>query len=128
MGVPGQEVLLDGVLVPAPEGTLLFTGPGGCLLELKQVAGAWVLVVDGQAVEAHNAAVQSIAAASAPSGLREPVAPAAMTSLPQGVSLDVATGKYTANIRLNGRFLNLGSFATPEEASARYQQQKSQSG
>jgi hypothetical protein len=124
IGVAGQEASLDGVVVPAPEGTTTFTGPGGCLLELKMDRGRWTLHVDGQNVEAHNASVNRTCAASAPPGVRQPVAPVTMTSLPQGVSMDQATGQYTANIRVHGRFVCLGQFASPEEASLRYQEEK----
>jgi len=125
IGQHGQQVYLDGVLVPAPDGSMAFTGPGGCLLEVKSGPGCWKLDIDGQDMESHNAAVLSAASANAPAGAREPVVPAAMTSLPQGVSLDPVSGRYTANIRVHGRFMNLGEFATPEEASARYQQERS---
>lgn len=124
IGAAGQEVYLDQQLVPAPEGTSIFTGPGGCLLSFKLSGGSWMLEVDGVDVESHNAAILRSGVPSAPPGVRDPVAPATMTSLPPGVSLDMATGKYTANIRMHGRFVNLGEFSTPEEASNRYQEEK----
>merc|ERR1719492_274105 len=34
-GGHGQRVLMDGVALAAPPGTLTFTGPGGALLELR---------------------------------------------------------------------------------------------
>jgi len=124
MGVTGQEVFLDGVLVPAPEGTTMFTGPVGCLLEVQLRGSSWALQVDGVDVEAHNTAIMMSGAATAPPGVREAVAPVTMIDLPQGVTLDPSTGKYTANIRVHGRFVNLGIFATPDEASNHYQQYK----
>jgi hypothetical protein len=40
--------------------------------------------------------------------------------LPQGVSYDAENGSYQANISVNGRFVFLGEFFTPEEAYQRY--------
>lgn len=128
IGASGQEVFLDGQLIPAPEGTTTFTGPGGCLLNLKLRGGVWMLEIDDVEVEANNLAIMRSGVASSPPGTRDPVAPAVMTSLPQGVSIDVSSGRYTANIRSHGRFVNLGEFATAEEASNRYQQEKQRLG
>jgi len=47
IGRPGQEVFIDGTLINAPDGTMVFTGPGGSLLELKWIGDAWELFVDG---------------------------------------------------------------------------------
>lgn len=42
-------------------------------------------------------------------------------SLPQGVSLNAASGLYQANIRaMSGKFVFLGEFSTAEEAHQRY--------
>merc|ERR1712008_497568 len=35
IGRAGQQILLDGAPLEAPEGTMQFTGPGGALLELQ---------------------------------------------------------------------------------------------
>jgi len=51
IGKPGQEVYINGVQVPAPDGQTSFTGPGGCLLELLKKGEVWVLSVDGVVVE-----------------------------------------------------------------------------
>ena len=42
---------------------------------------------------------------------------------PEGVN-KTNTGKFQARIRLNGNRINLGSFETPEEAAAVYQNAK----
>ena len=42
---------------------------------------------------------------------------------PEGVN-KTNTGMFQARIRLNGKRINLGSFKTPEEAAAVYQQAK----
>lgn len=48
IGELGQEIQIDGVGIPAPDGTTMFTGPGGALLQLAQGDdGAWNLLVDG---------------------------------------------------------------------------------
>jgi len=124
IGMAGQAVFLDGNFVPAPDGTTMFTGPVGCLLEIKMQVGSWVLQIDGVDLATHNATVMRSGAPSSAPGVREAVAPVVMTSLPQGVSLDACTGRYTANIKVHGRFMGLGEFAPPEEASQRYQDEK----
>jgi hypothetical protein len=40
--------------------------------------------------------------------------------LPRGVALDKAAGKYRARIGVRGKTVDLGKFATPEEAAAAY--------
>mmetsp|Transcript_131688 Transcript_131688/g.232841 ORF Transcript_131688/g.232841 Transcript_131688/m.232841 type:complete len:301 (-) Transcript_131688:142-1044(-) len=54
LGKSGQKVSVDGVELPAPEGTTMFTGPGGCLLEIRQRNGAWELLVNGFLVEDYS--------------------------------------------------------------------------
>eukprot|EP00929_Paragymnodinium_shiwhaense_P098104 TRINITY_DN59641_c0_g1_i1.p1 TRINITY_DN59641_c0_g1~~TRINITY_DN59641_c0_g1_i1.p1 ORF type:complete len:481 (-),score=121.66 TRINITY_DN59641_c0_g1_i1:104-1546(-) len=114
----GQEcVSIDGVRVDAPPGTVCFTGPGGCLLELrKQAGGALALFVDGVC-----AAAPTSTGATMPVG-HSPVAPEG--GLPPGVSLCRETGRYEANIRIGGRFMKLGDFSTIEEAAAKYNEAK----
>eukprot|EP00441_Pelagodinium_beii_P027854 CAMPEP_0197654420 /NCGR_PEP_ID=MMETSP1338-20131121/38841_1 /TAXON_ID=43686 ORGANISM="Pelagodinium beii, Strain RCC1491" /NCGR_SAMPLE_ID=MMETSP1338 /ASSEMBLY_ACC=CAM_ASM_000754 /LENGTH=388 /DNA_ID=CAMNT_0043229863 /DNA_START=41 /DNA_END=1207 /DNA_ORIENTATION=+ len=111
VGRQGQLVWIDSIHVDCPDGTLMFTGPAGSLLEMKLQDNRWMLYLDGTCVSLPNSG-----------GPRVPV----MTggSLPQGVSIDPDTNKYTAAIRVGGRFKNLGSFDTPEEASRRYQEAK----
>jgi len=111
VGRQGQLVWIDGAHLDAPDGTLMFTGPAGCLLELKLQDNRWMLYVDGTCVSLPDSG-----------GPRPPVYTGG--SLPQGVSIDPETKKYTATIRVGGRFKNLGSFNTPEEASRRYQEAK----
>mmetsp|Transcript_128428 Transcript_128428/g.256526 ORF Transcript_128428/g.256526 Transcript_128428/m.256526 type:complete len:399 (-) Transcript_128428:86-1282(-) len=47
VGTGTQKVLLDGTPLEAPPGTLTFTGPGACFLELQGAGDAWSLLVDG---------------------------------------------------------------------------------
>mmetsp|Transcript_15825 Transcript_15825/g.25163 ORF Transcript_15825/g.25163 Transcript_15825/m.25163 type:complete len:405 (-) Transcript_15825:64-1278(-) len=125
IGTSSQQVWIDGVLIAAPEGTTTFTGPGGCLLSIQAMPGAyWNLLVDGVPFEEHNAIISAASSGETPPAARQPVAPLSMVTLPQGVSFDQATGRYVANIRSHGRFVCLGDFATPEEASIRYQEAK----
>merc|ERR1712150_179027 len=94
------------------------TGPGGVLLELKQKGQHWALFVDGLPVEDSNTKfAEAAAAVTAPAA---PAAPSATDSLPQGVSYDAASGAYTANICVKGKFKFLGEFKTPDEAHLRY--------
>jgi len=122
IGGRGQQVYIDGTLIPGPEGQTAFTGPGGMLLELKQRCNDWVLFVDGQSIEDHNNRVTGALGAS-PEVSRAPVSSG--TTLPQGVSYDAGSGKYLANIRVKGKFKLLGEFSTPDEAHARYLEEKS---
>ncbi|CAK0864216.1 unnamed protein product, partial [Prorocentrum cordatum] len=147
MGESGQQVVLDGELIPAPPGTTCFTGPGGCLLELRPETLGWALYMDGSCVAVGESAPSPQAfpmgipvtpvpppPAPAPVAPRPPpapvlrggIAPTASQAMPQGVSLDTSTGMYTANIRVRGKFRFLGEFRTPEEASQRYQQARSE--
>lgn len=128
IGRKGQEVYLDGALVPAPDGTTMFTGPGGTLLELRSQGHAWALFVDGLGVSDYNARSSTLPATSshgggAGAGSALPAVRTAVdtsASLPQGVSFDAETGVYKANIKVQGRFKFLGDFATPAEAHERY--------
>mmetsp|Transcript_99182 Transcript_99182/g.285283 ORF Transcript_99182/g.285283 Transcript_99182/m.285283 type:complete len:404 (-) Transcript_99182:79-1290(-) len=121
MGKEGQEVVIDGVVLPAPVGTTMFTGPGGALLELRPVGVAWVLFVDGVGVEDFNARSSTLTGDASGALLSEKrSAVATGTALPQGVSHDSETGMYKANIKLGGRFKFLGDFATPEQAHSQY--------
>mmetsp|Transcript_67665 Transcript_67665/g.201221 ORF Transcript_67665/g.201221 Transcript_67665/m.201221 type:complete len:406 (+) Transcript_67665:76-1293(+) len=121
IGRKGQQVYIDGNLVPGPDGQTAFTGPGGVLLELQQGVSGWDLRVDGCGLEDHNNKV-TLSGAVAATGARAPVSSG--SALPQGVSQDPATGKFTANIRVKGKFKFLGEFATPAEAHARYLEEK----
>lgn len=122
MGRPGQVVSVDGIVMPAPEGSTMFTGPGGCLLELKPLGHAWSLFVDGEQVEDDATAPACGAfqaeASSMPPSSRSAVAE--VGSLPQGVSHDAVTGKFKANIKIGKQYRHLGDFSTPEEAHAAY--------
>jgi hypothetical protein len=122
-----QSVFIDGVIVPAPSGQTAFTGPAGLLLELRpSVATGYSLFVDGVNLWEHNSRCSSASAALpvCDSALtRAPVAVEAV-GLPQGVSYCRESGKYSATIRLGGRFQSLGEFATPEEAAAKYAEAK----
>jgi hypothetical protein len=53
-GSRSQQVFIDGTFVAAPEGTTLFTGPSGSLLELRQRGGTWELLVNGLHVEEYT--------------------------------------------------------------------------
>lgn len=55
LGMADQMVYIDGVLLEAPRGTTLFTGPSGSLLELRQRGGNWELLVNGFVVEDYSA-------------------------------------------------------------------------
>mmetsp|Transcript_11529 Transcript_11529/g.26757 ORF Transcript_11529/g.26757 Transcript_11529/m.26757 type:complete len:394 (-) Transcript_11529:106-1287(-) len=122
IGAPGQRVFIDDVLLEAPHGTTTFTGPGGVLLELKQTDRGWILYVDGLPVDEYNSKVPLGGASHTSTQASRPVV--AMDSLPQGVSRSAQSGMFEANIRVKGRFLNLGSFSTPEEAHAAWQEAK----
>eukprot|EP00931_Biecheleriopsis_adriatica_P101175 TRINITY_DN76378_c0_g1_i1.p1 TRINITY_DN76378_c0_g1~~TRINITY_DN76378_c0_g1_i1.p1 ORF type:complete len:419 (+),score=93.40 TRINITY_DN76378_c0_g1_i1:149-1405(+) len=128
VGRQGQLVFIDGTELQAPPGTLTFTGPGGCLLELKLLENRWSLFVDGQGVSSISGRSSSLPGPVSLVGgdARMPVSPEEL--LPQGVSLDSSSGKYTAQIRVGGRFKNLGEFNTPAEASARYQAARKEMG
>jgi len=54
LGKSGQRVSVDGMELPAPEGTTMFTGPGGCLLELRHYNSVWELLVNGLLVEDYS--------------------------------------------------------------------------
>mmetsp|Transcript_121668 Transcript_121668/g.306048 ORF Transcript_121668/g.306048 Transcript_121668/m.306048 type:complete len:405 (-) Transcript_121668:84-1298(-) len=125
-----QEVFIDGTPVPAPEGTTMFTGPGGALLELRLRGHAWALFVDGMGVEDYNArsSTLSMAGASDAALASKRAAVDVAGSLPQGVSYDAESGSYKANIRVGGKFKCLGDFATPDEAHAQYLAAKQQMG
>lgn len=132
IGKESQEVYLDGTLMPAPGGTTTFTGPGGTLLELRCQGHGWALFVDGVGVEDYNARSSTLPGGADPAhalpAAERRVAADPRGPLPQGVSYDTETGTYKANIKVGGRFKCLGDFATPDEASARYQQAKSELG
>lgn len=118
IGHHDQQVWIDSTEIPAPPGQRAFTGPGGCLLEIRALSGQLELFVDGRLAEVtlqHRTipTEQTTAPASSPARAGE-------VALPQGVSLDSSTGKYKANVRVQGRFRCLGEFATPEEAHQRY--------
>merc|ERR1719424_1445222 len=68
IGMAGQAVFLDGNFVPAPDGTTMFTGPVGCLLEIKMHVGSWVLQIDGLDLATHNATVMRSGAPSSVPG------------------------------------------------------------
>jgi len=56
LGLPGQQVFIDGVLQTAREGHLIYAGPGSSLLELRYQdrMRQWTLLVNGLAVEEYN--------------------------------------------------------------------------
>lgn len=54
VGEPLQIVEINGVVVDAPPGTTMFTGPGGNLLELRKISEKWRLIVDGALVEEYE--------------------------------------------------------------------------
>lgn len=135
IGRKGQQVFIDGALVPGPDMQTAFTGPGGALLELKQRFSGWTLFVDGNAVGGSFAAPgpPRHSVSTAPTGWPPPASaaargPLAADALPQGVSYDSSSGKYSANIRVQSRFKCLGEFPTPEEAHARYLEAKKELG
>jgi hypothetical protein len=130
IGGKHQEVFIDGTLIPAPEGTTTFTGPGGALLELRLNDHAWTLFVDGMSVEAYNARSSTVIMAGASgSAVAEKRTPVELgNSLPQGVSYDAETGSYKANIKVGGRFKCLGDFPTPGDAHNRYMAAKAELG
>jgi len=130
IGGSGQQVYIDGSLLDAPPGSTTFTGPGGLLLELRRQGHAWALFLDGLNLEDHNAAASGRPpTGTATSGAPLPPPPsAASAALPQGVSWDPEEGAYKANLRMGGKFRCLGSFATAEEAHARYMQAKAEAG
>mmetsp|Transcript_73061 Transcript_73061/g.225922 ORF Transcript_73061/g.225922 Transcript_73061/m.225922 type:complete len:405 (+) Transcript_73061:59-1273(+) len=121
IGRKGQQVYIDGTLLSGPDGQTAFTGPGGVLLELKKASAEWELMVDGLRLEDHNNKV-TMSGAVAATGARAPVSSG--VALPQGVSYDAATGKYMANLRVKGKFKFLGEFDTPDQAHARYLEEK----
>jgi len=129
IGRSDQKVFIDDAQVDAPGAQTAFTGPGGCLLELKREGIGWTLHVDGLPVEDLNPRSSAVAVApSAGFGAsgREAVATGGM--LPQGVSYDDASGLYKANIRIAGKFKCLGDFATPQDAHIRYLEAKREYG
>jgi len=119
IGRTGQEFSIDGVVLPAPDGTTTFTGPGGALLEIRPAGHAWSLFVDGIAVEDFNAR------ASTQPGQRVAVD---TSILPQGVSYDAESKVYKANIKVGGKFRFLGDFPTAQEAHERYLKAKQELG
>ena len=42
---------MDGMVLDAPAGTLMFTGPGGSLLQFQKRGDHWCLLVDEQLAE-----------------------------------------------------------------------------
>lgn len=55
LGTGQHQIWLDGVLLEAPPGTTLFTGPAAALMELQQTAeGYWSLMVEGTPAEPYN--------------------------------------------------------------------------
>lgn len=129
IGRKGQEVFIDGSFIPGPDGQRAFTGPGGTLLEIKQIGSNWALYADGLGIEDYNARSSTLTGASEGGALaakRVPVTPEA--GLPQGVSFEADTGVYKANIRVQGKFRCLGEFSTPDEAHARYLEAKKELG
>lgn len=123
VGRQGQQVTIDSVELQAPDGTTTFTGPGGCLLELKLQENRWALFVDGQSATSLSGRSSTLPGPMpGVEGARAPVSTEG--SLPQGVSMDSATGRYSANIRVGGRFKCLGSFNSPQEAHERYLEAK----
>jgi len=125
IGKKGQQVFIDGTLIPGPAMQTAFTGPEGTLLELKARNDLWRLFVDGTCIEEKSAPSTVPAAAPATEvqadAARSPVSPDA---LPQGVSFDSSSGKYAASIRVHGKFRCLGEFATLEEAHNKYLEAK----
>jgi len=130
IGRAGQEVSIDGTVIPAPEGTTTFTGPGGALLELRPAGHAWSLFVDGIGVEDYNARSSTLANPAATGGGAAPRRAAVDTSgsLPQGVSYDSEAKVYKANVKVGGRFRFLGDFASSSEAHERYLKAKQELG
>lgn len=123
VGRSTQEISIDSVVVPAPPGTTFFTGPGGTLLELRPQSGTWTLFVDGVEAENFNARSSTLVGNAVGDGsavLNKRSVVDTGSILPMGVSQDVETGQYQATIKIDGRFKNLGIFATPEEAQVRY--------
>jgi len=55
IGKQTQTVFVDGQLLSAPEGTTMFTGPSGSLLELRFHNHNWDLYVNGLQVEEYSA-------------------------------------------------------------------------
>jgi hypothetical protein len=55
IGARGQQVYVDGALLEAPDGTTMFTGPSGSLLELRKKGSNWELHVNGLQVEEYTA-------------------------------------------------------------------------
>jgi hypothetical protein len=123
-GAPTQQVFIDGQLMDAPPGTDAFTGPGGALLQLSKASTGWQLFVEGMALHEFNQ--RSLASHGLGAGQgRAPVI--AEVDLPQGVSLNRASGMYQANLRMpNKQFKLIGEFGTPQEAHAAYLAAKAQ--
>jgi len=125
IGRKGQQVFIDGTLIPGPDMQTAFTGPGGTLLELKMRDDLWRLFVDGTCIE--ESSMSSTTPAAVPGtevqtdAARSPVS---HDALPQGVSFDSSSGKYAASIRMHGKFRCLGEFATLEEAHNKYLEAK----
>eukprot|EP00933_Yihiella_yeosuensis_P033993 TRINITY_DN27562_c2_g1_i1.p1 TRINITY_DN27562_c2_g1~~TRINITY_DN27562_c2_g1_i1.p1 ORF type:complete len:406 (+),score=78.95 TRINITY_DN27562_c2_g1_i1:65-1282(+) len=128
VGRQGQRVYIDSQQIDAPDGQLMFTGPGGSLLELRLHECRWALYVDNKSIsELTGRAAALPAPPKMPeAGHRSPVSGDA--ALPQGVSYDSEKGKYTANIRVGGRFRCLGEYDTSTEAHQRYLQAKQEMG
>jgi len=129
IGRKGQQVYIDGSLIPGPDMQTAFTGPGGTLLELKKRDELWTLFVDGTSIEECNTASTIPAAPPAAPPAAEVQAgtgrlPVSHDALPQGVSFDSSSGKYSASIRMHGKFRCLGEFATLEEAHNTYLEAK----
>jgi hypothetical protein len=87
---------------------ILWTKTGGwCSKTIPEVVG----------VDPSHATMSVLEQQAAEDAAREALA---VDILPQGVSYDAESGAYQANINLNGRFMFLGEFFTPEEAYQRY--------
>lgn len=125
IGRKGQQVFIDGTLIPGPDMQTAFTGPGGTLLELKMKEDLWRLFVDGTCIEESSTSPTIPAGAPAIEAQTDPARlPVSQDALPQGVSFDSSSGKYTASIRVHGKFRCLGEFATLEEAHDKYLEAK----
>lgn len=139
IGGSAQEVYIDGAFVEAPAGTVMFTGPAGVLLELRTVDGSWQLYVDGLLCEQFSARSSTAAAVANHGGVSSPAIAddgrggnrqvvSSESGLPQGVSFDSESRAYQANLRVRGKFMFLGEFATVEEAHAKYLEAKQRFG
>jgi len=127
VGRQGQTIYLDGSNIEAPDGCTSFTGPAGSLLELKLQEGRWQLFVDNQSIAALSNRASLVPGPLSLLGQdRAPVS--SEVALPQGVSFDAEQQRYTATIRVAGRFRNLGLFHSPDEAHQRYLEAKQELG